>query len=341
MREEILRLRTEAEKALREAEDHQSLEAVRIRYLGKRGELTQLLRQLGSLDPQDRPVIGSLVNEARDALEKSLQERRRALDEAALEARLQQEAVDVTLPGRGPLRGRLHPVTQVIQEVQRVAVGLGFRVAEGPEIETDYYNFEALNVPPDHPARDMQDTFYVKGGYLLRTQTSPVQIRVMEAQEPPIRIIAPGRVYRVDADVTHSPMFHQIEGLYVDRRVTFADLKGTLATLARELFGRDRAVRFRPSYFPFTEPSAEMDIQCIICNGEGCRSCGYEGWLEILGSGMVHPRVLEYGGFDPKVYSGFAFGLGVDRIAITKYGIDDIRHFYTSDVRFLRQFARM
>ncbi|MFS8542508.1 MAG: phenylalanine--tRNA ligase subunit alpha, partial [Limnochordales bacterium] len=237
----------------------------------------------------------------------------------------------------GPVLGRRHPLTQVLDEIKRVFTGLGFEVVEGPEIETDWYNFEALNIPRDHPARDMQDTFFITDDIVLRTQTSPVQIRVMEAQEPPVRIIAPGKVFRVDADVTHSPMFHQVEGLYVDEHVTLAELKGTLTLMARELFGR-RPVRFRPSYFPFTEPSAEMDIQCIICDGAGCRLCKHEGWLEILGSGMVHPQVLRNVGYDPEKWSGFAFGMGVERIAMLKYGIDDIRLFFENDIRFLRQF---
>ena len=337
MRERIAQVREEAIAAVRAAQSPEELEQARIRYIGKKGELTQLLRGIGQVPPEERPAIGQLVNEARDAVEAELAARRQALAAAALEARLAEETLDVTLPGWGPVLGKRHPLTQVLDEIKRVFTGLGFQVVEGPEIETDWYNFEALNIPPDHPARDLQDTFFITDDILLRTQTSPVQIRVMEAQQPPVRIIAPGKVFRVDADVTHSPMFHQVEGLYVDEAVTFGELKGTLATMARELFG-PRPVRFRPSYFPFTEPSAEMDIQCIICDGAGCRVCKHEGWLEILGSGMVHPQVLRNVGYDPEKWSGFAFGMGVERIAMLKYGIDDIRLFFENDIRFLRQF---
>ncbi|HEY8496200.1 MAG TPA: phenylalanine--tRNA ligase subunit alpha [Limnochordales bacterium] len=333
----MAQVRAEALAAVRAAQSPEELEQVRIRYVGKKGELTQLLRGMGQVPPEERPAIGRLVNEARDAVEAELAARQRELASAALEARLVAETIDVTLPGWGPVLGRRHPLTQVLDEIKRVFTGLGFEVVEGPEIETDWYNFEALNIPPDHPARDLQDTFFITEDILLRTQTSPVQIRIMEAQKPPVRIIAPGKVFRVDADVTHSPMFHQVEGLYVDEGVTFGELKGTLSIMARELFGR-RPVRFRPSYFPFTEPSAEMDIQCIICNGAGCRVCKNEGWLEILGAGMVHPQVLRNVGYDPERVSGFAFGMGVERIAMLKYGIDDIRLFFENYIRFLRQF---
>ncbi|MFO7311103.1 MAG: phenylalanine--tRNA ligase subunit alpha [Bacillota bacterium] len=337
MQDRIAQVRAEALAAVRAAQSPEELEQVRIRYVGKKGELTQLLRGIGQVPPEERPAIGRLVNEARDAVEAELAARQRELASAALEARLAAETIDVTLPGWGPVLGRRHPLTQVLDEIKRIFTGLGFEVVEGPEIETDWYNFEALNIPRDHPARDLQDTFFITEDILLRTQTSPVQIRVMEAQKPPVRIIAPGKVFRVDADVTHSPMFHQVEGLYVDEGVTFGELKGTLSIMARELFGR-RPVRFRPSYFPFTEPSAEMDIQCIICNGAGCRVCKNEGWLEILGSGMVHPQVLRNVGYDPERVSGFAFGMGVERIAMLMYGIDDIRLFFENDIRFLRQF---
>lgn len=337
MQGKIARVREQAITAVRAAQTPDELEQARIRYIGKKGELTQLLRGMGQVPPEERPIIGQLVNAARDAVETELAARRQELAAAALEARMAAETLDVTLPGWGPVLGRRHPLTQVLDEIKRIFTGLGFEVVEGPEIETDWYNFEALNIPPDHPARDMQDTFFVTDDIVLRTQTSPVQIRVMESQEPPVRIIAPGKVFRVDADVTHSPMFHQVEGLYVDKNVTLAELKGTLATMARELFGR-RPVRFRPSYFPFTEPSAEMDIQCIMCDGAGCRVCSHEGWLEILGSGLVHPQVLRNVGYDPEEWSGFAFGMGVERIAMLKYGIDDIRLFFENDVRFLRQF---
>jgi len=337
VQDRIAQVRAEALAAVRAAQSPEDLEQVRIRYVGKKGELTQLLRGIGQVPPEERPAIGRLVNEARDAVEAELAARQRELASAALEARLAAETLDVTLPGWGPVLGRRHPLTQVLDEIKRIFTGLGFEVVEGPEIETDWYNFEALNIPRDHPARDLQDTFFITEDILLRTQTSPVQIRVMEAQKPPVRIIAPGKVFRVDADVTHSPMFHQVEGLYVDEGVTFGELKGTLSIMARELFGR-RPVRFRPSYFPFTEPSAEMDIQCIICNGAGCRVCKNEGWLEILGSGMVHPQVLRNVGYDPERVSGFAFGMGVERIAMLMYGIDDIRLFFENDIRFLRQF---
>ncbi len=337
MQERIAAVRAQAIAAVRAAQSLDELEQVRIRFTGKKGELTQLLRGMGQVPPEERPAVGRLVNEARDEVEAALAARQQELTALALEARLKAEAVDVTLPGWAPVLGRRHPLTQVLDEIKRVFVGLGFQVVEGPEIETDWYNFEALNIPPDHPARDLQDTFFITEDILLRTQTSPVQIRVMQAQQPPVRVIAPGKVFRVDADVTHSPMFHQVEGLYVDEGVTFGELKGTLSIMARELFGK-RPVRFRPSYFPFTEPSAEMDIQCIICNGAGCRVCKHEGWLEILGSGMVHPQVLRNVGYDPEKVSGFAFGMGVERIAMLAYGIDDIRLFFENDIRFLRQF---
>jgi len=337
VQERIAAVRAQAIAAVRAAQSLDELEQVRIRFTGKKGELTQLLRGMGQVPPEERPAVGRLVNEARDEVEAALAARQQELTALALEARLKAEAVDVTLPGWAPVLGRRHPLTQVLDEIKRVFVGLGFQVVEGPEIETDWYNFEALNIPPDHPARDLQDTFFITEDILLRTQTSPVQIRVMQAQQPPVRVIAPGKVFRVDADVTHSPMFHQVEGLYVDEGVTFGELKGTLSIMARELFGK-RPVRFRPSYFPFTEPSAEMDIQCIICNGAGCRVCKHEGWLEILGSGMVHPQVLRNVGYDPEKVSGFAFGMGVERIAMLAYGIDDIRLFFENDIRFLRQF---
>lgn len=337
MRERIARLREEAVAAVEVAARPEDVEQVRVRFLGRKGEVTQLLRGLGAVPPDERPQIGKLVNELREELEALIGQRKERLAAAALEERLREETIDVTLPGRGPALGRRHPLTQVMDDIKAVAIGLGFTVVEGPEVETDYYNFEALNIPADHPARDMQDTFFITDDILLRTQTSPVQIRTMLGQEPPVRIIAPGKVFRVDADVTHSPMFHQVEGLYVDEDVTFADLKGTLATLARALLG-NRPVRFRPSYFPFTEPSAEMDIQCIMCEGAGCRVCGNEGWLEILGAGMVHPQVLLNVGYDPERWSGFAFGMGIERIAMLRYGIDDIRLFFENDLRFLRQF---
>jgi phenylalanyl-tRNA synthetase alpha chain len=282
--------------------------------------------------------LGKLVNEARDELERALGEAGRKLAALEEEQRLERERVDITLPGRRPPMGHKHPLTLVLEEIKHVFRGMGFDVVQGPEVETDYYNFEALNVPKFHPARDMQDTFYITDDILLRTQTSPVQARVMEQRKPPIRIIAPGKVYRRDADVTHSPMFHQVEGLAVDKHITFGDLKGVLKVFAEELFGKDTGMRFRPSYFPFTEPSAEVDISCVMCHGEGCRVCSHSGWLEILGAGMVHPRVLEMAGYDPEEVGGFAFGMGIERIAMLKYGVDDIRLFFENDARFLTQF---
>jgi phenylalanyl-tRNA synthetase alpha chain len=330
-------------QAVREQIEHirrtAALDAVRIEILGKKGKLTQLLRGMGSLPAEERPVMGRLVNSVRDEVEQLLQARGEALRDAALEERLKAESVDVTLPGRLVPRGGRHPLTLVLDDIKRIFIGLGFEVIEGPEVETDYYNFEALNEPKHHPARDMQDTFYITEDLLLRTQTSPVQIRTMEKQDPPVRMIAPGKVYRVDAaDATHSPMFHQVEGLLVDEHVTFGDLKGILTLVIRELFDKDRGVRFRPSYFPFTEPSAEVDVSCFVCAGEGCRLCKYEGWIEILGCGMVHPKVFEAVGYDPEKVTGFAFGLGLERIAMLRYGIEDMRLLYESDVRFLRQF---
>lgn len=337
MQDRIAELRQQGLDLVGKAADADELEAARVKLLGRRGGLTELLRGMGSVPAEERPKLGRLVNEVRAEVEGLLKERGAELRAEAREKQLAAEALDVTLPGWAPLTGGRHPLTRTLDEIKSTFIGLGFTVVEGPEIETDYYNFEALNIPPDHPARDMQDTFFITDDLLLRTQTSPVQIRTMQSEEPPVRIVAPGKVYRVDADVTHSPMFHQVEGLYVDEGVTFAELKGTLALLARELLGQ-RPVRFRPSYFPFTEPSAEMDIECIMCAGDGCRVCSHEGWLEILGAGMVHPQVLQNVGYDPEKWTGFAFGMGVERIAMLKYGIDDIRLFFENDVRFLRQF---
>lgn len=338
MTDEIEAVKTKALQAVEKVADLKELESVRVAYLGKKGELTRLLRSMGNLKPEDRPAVGQMVNAVRDELTEKLQVRRDELVEADLENRLVKERIDVTLPGKKPATGGIHPLTQVIEEIQEVFIGLGFEVVEGPEIETDYYNFEALNIPPHHPARDMQDTFYINSDILLRTQTSSVQIRTMESRRPPVRVIAPGKVYRVDYDVTHSPMFHQIEGLLIDRKITFADLKGTLGLAARRLFGADRGLRFRPSYFPFTEPSAELDISCMLCDGDGCRVCSYEGWLEVLGCGMVHPNVLRMVDYDPEEVGGWAFGIGIERMAMLKYGVDDIRHFFEGDIRFLEQF---
>lgn len=338
MERQIGAVKEAALKACRRAQTSTELEAIRVKYLGKKGEVTQLLRGMGKVPPEERPRLGKLVNEARDKLERALQEAGGKLAALEEQRRLEGERVDITLPGRRPPLGHKHPLTLVLDEIKHVFRGMGFDVVQGPEVETDYYNFEALNVPKYHPARDMQDTFYITDDILLRTQTSPVQVRVMERRKPPIRIIAPGKVYRCDADVTHSPMFHQVEGLAVDKHITFGDLKGVLKVFAEELFGKDTGVRFRPSYFPFTEPSAEIDISCVMCHGKGCRVCSHSGWLEILGAGMVHPRVLEMVGYDSEEVGGFAFGMGVERIAMLKYGVDDIRLFFENDARFLAQF---
>lgn len=323
-------------REIRQASSPEHLEALRVKYLGRKGALTQVLRSLKNLEPEDRRRVGALANQTKENLEAALAEALAALKEAAVRAAVPQ--IDVTLPGRRGFAGHLHPLTRIMEEICDIFLHLGFEAVEGPEVELDWYNFEALNIPPDHPARDMQDTFYVTDKVLLRTHTSPMQIRVMEKRRPPVRIIAPGKVYRRDSDMTHSPMFHQVEGLLVDRGVTFADLKGVLTEFVHQMFDPQVSLRFRPSYFPFTEPSAEIDIACVICRGEGCRVCKVTGWLEILGAGMVHPAVFEAVGYDPEEFTGFAFGLGVERIAMLKYGIDDIRLFYDNDLRFLRQF---
>ncbi len=321
---------------IRHARTPEDLELLRVKHLGRKGDLTGILRGLGKLDPEVRRNVGQEANRAKEALEAALDQARLALKEAA--RRSAATAVDVTLPGRRLSRGRLHPLNRIMAEVCDIFLHLGFEAVEGPEVELDWYNFEALNLPPDHPARDMQDTFYFSDKVLLRTHTSPMQIRTMEVRQPPVRIIAPGKVYRRDSDITHSPMFHQVEGLLVDKGVTFADLKGVLTAFVHQMFGPEVGVRFRPSYFPFTEPSAEVDIECVMCGGHGCRVCKATGWLEVLGSGMVHPAVFEAVGYDPETHTGFAFGLGIERIAMLKYGIDDIRLFFDNDLRFLRQF---
>ena len=312
----------------------EDIEPMRVKYLGRKGALTSILRQMGSLSPEERPRIGALSNKLKNFMEQALAGRLEELQRAS-----QAGGIDVTLPGRAPRRGGVHIINTVISELQDIFLGLGFTVASGPEVEDDYHNFEALNIPEHHPARDMQDTFYFDKGILLRTHTSPVQIRVMEKSGLPVRIIAPGKVYRCDSDVSHTPMFHQIEGLWVEEGITLAHLKGVLYEFIHRLFGTDVPLRFRPSFFPFTEPSAEVDIGCIMCKGKGCRVCGNSGWLEILGSGMVDPNVYQYVGIDPESVTGFAFGLGIERIAMLKYGIDDIRLFYENDLRFLSQFA--
>lgn len=338
MRDKLEHLRSGALQAIASASTVEQLQDIRIRLLGRKGELTALMKGLGSLSAEERPVVGQLVNTIRDAIESALGAAIESAQEKVIAARLQSERVDISLPGRRPLKGTKHPVSLVIEEICSIFAGLGFAVAEGPEIEHDWYNFEALNFPPEHPARDMQDTFFVENNLLLRTHTSPVQIRTMLKQKPPVRIIAPGTVYRCDSDATHSPMFHQIEGLMVDTKVTFGDLKGILTVFTNQLFGQKTGVRLRPSYFPFTEPSAEVDIACVICGGKGCRVCKNSGWLEILGAGMVDPEVYRHVQYDADNISGFAFGMGIERIAMLKYGISDMRLLFENDVRFLRQF---
>jgi phenylalanyl-tRNA synthetase alpha chain len=321
------------------AADTAALDSVRVGYLGKKGLLTQQLKQLGLLPEEERPAAGQAINRIKERVQQALEMRRGMLQTSQLDARLASERVDVTLPGRGQPRGGLHPVTITMRRIEELFRPLGFSVAEGPEIEDDHHNFEALNIPAHHPARAMHDTFYFNAHTLLRTHTSPVQVRVMEQQQPPLRIIAPGRVYRCDSDLTHTPMFHQVEGLLVDERVSFANLRGLLDEFLRAFFERsDLPVRFRPSYFPFTEPSAEVDIQCVMCAGEGCRVCGQSGWLEVLGCGMVHPKVFEQVGIDNERYAGFAFGMGVERLAMLRYGVNDLRLFFENDMNFLKQF---
>lgn len=326
-------------QAVSQVQSLPELEQVKAQFLGKKGALTAELKQLGSLPPEERSRVGQEVNRVKEQIQTWLEERRAALERQELERRLAEETLDVTLPGRGPHSGGLHPVTQTIQRIENLLIEAGFDVAEGPEIEGDFYNFEALNIPADHPARAMHDTFYVDERTVLRTHTSPVQIRVMQNRQPPLRVIAPGRVYRCDSDVTHTPMFHQVEGFMVDEHASFAHLKGLLHDFLRQFFDRDLRVRFRPSYFPFTEPSAEADIECVICGGQGCRVCKQTGWLEVLGCGMIHPNVLRNVNIDSERYTGFAFGMGVERLAMLRYGVNDLRLFFENDLRFLRQFA--
>ncbi len=344
MKERLEALKLEALKELERISGSQELNDFRVKYLGKKGALTEILRGMGALSAEERPVIGQLANDVREAIETVIADKQERFQKAAVEARLRAETIDVTMPGRKMALGAVHPLNRVIQEIEDIFIGMGYKVAEGPEVESDYYNFEALNLPKDHPARDMQDSFYITEDILLRTQTSPVQMRTMEAMqgEVPVKIICPGKVYRRDDDdATHSFQFMQIEGLVIDEKIRMSDLKGTLQQFVHEMFGEQTQIRLRPSFFPFTEPSAEVDVTCVHCGGSGCRVCKHSGWLEILGSGMVHPRVLEMGGYDPEKYSGFAFGMGVERIAMLKYGIDDIRHYYTNDLRFLKQFVSM
>lgn len=340
MKEKLQALKEQVLEELATIQTVTALKDVKVKYLGKKGSLTEIMRGMGKLSPQERPVIGQMVNEIRSQLEATIAERSKELEKAELEIRLANEKIDITLPGRKPQEGHLHPVTLTLREMKKIFMRMGFAVMEGPEIENDYFNFEALNLPKDHPARDMQDTFYITDEFLLRTQTSPVQARTMQANEgnAPIRMICPGTVYRNDYDATHSPMFHQVEGLVIDQNISLADLKGTLEVFCKEMFGSSVKIRLRPSFFPFTEPSAEVDISCVMCGGKGCRVCKNSGWLEILGSGMVHPNVLRMSGFDPQKVSGFAFGMGVERIAMLKYGIDDLRLFFENDLRFIRQF---
>ncbi|MDF2725035.1 MAG: subunit alpha of phenylalanyl-tRNA synthetase [Paenibacillus sp.] len=344
MKERLQALKVEALQELDRVETAQQLNDLRVKYLGKKGPLTEILRGMGALSAEERPVIGQVANEVRAAIEEVIEAKQAAFAQAETESRLSAETIDVTLPGRPIAHGAVHPLNKVIQEIEDIFIGMGYSVAEGPEVEKDYYNFEALNLPRNHPARDMQDSFYITDELLMRTHTSPVQVRTMEKKqgEVPVKIICPGRVYRRDDDdATHSHVFTQIEGLVIDKHIRMSDLKGTLLQFVQEMFGKQASIRMRPSFFPFTEPSAEVDVSCMMCGGHGCRTCKHTGWLEILGSGMVHPRVLEMSGYDPAEYSGFAFGMGVERIAMLKYGIDDIRHFYTNDIRFLKQFVHI
>lgn len=339
MREQLEKIKEEALKQIQSSESLETLNEIRVSYLGKKGELTNLLKSMKDVAPEERPKVGQMVNDARTAIESCLEEAKAVLGRKAREEQLKKEVIDVTLPGKKRKTGHSHPNTIALEEVERIFIGMGYEVVEGPEVEYDHYNFEKLNIPKGHPARDEQDTFYINDRILLRSQTSPVQIRTMEKGKLPIRMIAPGRVFRSDeVDATHSPSFHQIEGLVIDKNITFADLKGTLAEFAKELFGPETKVKFRPHHFPFTEPSAEVDVTCFKCGGSGCRFCKGSGWIEILGCGMVHPHVLEMCGIDPDEYSGFAFGVGLERIALLKYEIDDMRLLYENDIRFLKQF---
>ena len=339
MKAQLEQIRRAAKEALASFDSAEQLEKARIQYLGKKGELTAILKQMGKLSAEERPVIGQLANEIRKDIEDTIANKSAEIKKAAQEKRLAEETLDVTMPGPLPQIGYKHPLSIVLDEIKDIFMGMGFDIAEGPEVEYDYYNFEALNIPKDHPARDTQDTFYINDNIVLRTQTSPVQIRVMEKTQPPIRIIAPGRVFRSDAvDATHSPLFHQIEGLVVDKGITMADLKGTLETFAKRLYGEDTKIRLRPHHFPFTEPSCEIDVSCFKCGGKGCPFCKGEGWVESLGGGMVHPKVLKNGGVDPDVYSGFAFGVGLERLVLFRFNIDDMRLLYENDMRFLSQF---
>lgn len=339
MKEKLEQIKANAMREIQNSDGLAKLNDVRVAFLGKKGELTAVLKSMKDVLPEERPMVGQLVNETRESIEKLIEETKAKLEAAERDLRLKQEVIDVTLPAKKNKVGHRHPNTIALEEVENIFIGMGYEVVEGPEVEYDYYNFEALNIPANHPAKDEQDTFYINDEIVLRTQTSPVQVREMEKGKLPIRMIAPGRVFRSDeVDATHSPSFHQIEGLVVDKNITFADLKGTLAEFAKELFGEDTKVKFRPHHFPFTEPSAEVDVTCFKCGGKGCRLCKGSGWIEILGCGMVHPRVLKMSGIDPDEYTGFAFGVGLERIALLKYEIDDMRLLYENDDRFLKQF---
>lgn len=339
MKEKLEQIRAQAAAALKNAADERSVDEIRIQFLGKKGELTSILKQMGSLSAEERPKMGQLANEIRGDIENTIAGTMAAMKKRALDRRLEKETLDVTIPGKKPALGRLHPLNSTLNQLIDIFRSMGFDVVDGPEVENDYYNFEALNVPKDHPARDMQDTFYLAENLLLRTQTSATQIRTMKQRKPPIRMICPGRVYRSDeVDATHSPVFHQVEGLVVDKGITMCDLKGTLEQMAHEIYGPETKVKFRPSFFPFTEPSVEVDVSCSECGGKGCRVCKGSGWIEILGAGMVHPRVLKGCGIDPEVYSGFAFGIGLDRLTTTRHKISDIRLLFENDRRFLEQF---
>lgn len=339
MKEQIAKIKENSITEVKESKDLKSLNDLKVKYLGKKGELTVVLRGMGGLAPEERPAIGSLVNQVRDELNIVFEEKEKELKREELQKKLETENIDVTEPSKKMSLGSLHPITQIIQEVEEIFLGMGYQIADGPEVEKAIYNFDKLNTPPDHPARDIQDTFYITDDILLRSQTSPVQARVMENQKPPIKIICPGAVYRSDdVDSTHSPVFHQIEGLVIDKNISMTDLKGTLEMFAKKCLGENTKIRFRPHHFPFTEPSAEADVSCFVCGGKGCRVCKNEGWIELLGCGMVHPNVLKNCGIDPEEYSGFAFGFGVERIAMAKFGIEDMRLLFENDVRFLKQF---
>lgn len=339
MEQQLEKLMSEAQQAVAVAADLQSLDQVRVNYLGKKGSITEMMKELGKLPPEQRPEAGQVINRAKQTIQTAIEAKKELLQNAKLASQLASETVDITMPGRTRGMGGLHPVTRVLYRIEDLFNQLGFEIAEGPEIEDDFHNFEALNIPESHPARAMHDTFYINDKLLLRTHTSPVQIRVMKERQPPLKVIAPGRVYRCDSDVTHTPMFHQVEGLMVDKNVSFTDLKAVLIDFLQQFFEReDLQVRFRPSYFPFTEPSAEADIQCVMCSGSGCRVCKQTGWLEVLGCGMVHPNVFKHVNIDSETYTGFAFGMGVERLAMLRYGVNDLRLFFENDLRFLQQF---